>query len=305
MKDKIKLICVVGPTASGKSSLAMELAQKFDGEIINADSRQFYKELNIGTAKPSLSDRKIVTHHLIDCATILEPWTVARFVSQAHIHIQKTFSNNKLPIIVGGTGLYVKSLLYGLNKIPEINPKVRDKLKTELEGSGLAYLYKELEHVDPETAKKLPPNDKQRIMRALEVYRQTGRKIHEYWKQDIPKSTYDFIKIAIRSEREVLYDRINKRVEVMFENGLKNEVHDLSEKFFPNTILEKTIGYAEWLEFGFDNDEQVLDAIQKNSRHFAKRQLTWFRNEDDVNWLEDKKVEVDKFVEKFLNNKAE
>jgi len=301
MKEIRKILCIIGPTASGKSTLALELAKKFNGEIVNADSRQFYRELEIGTAKPSESDRKSCDHHLIDCASIEDPWTVARFVSEADGIVQGIYARGKLPILVGGTGMYVKWFLFGLDQIPAIESDIRDRLHHELKERGVQSLHEELLTVDPESARKLPVQDTQRIMRALEVYRQTGKKIHEYWQNEDRQPRYNYVKIGLSWDRDELYGRINNRVEDMFKKGLKQEAIDLFAKYPDNPVLEKTIGYAEWPQSGFDDDEATLIKIQKNTRHFAKRQLTWFRNEEDVTWfLPSDKDGVDKFINKFL-----
>lgn len=288
-KNTVKIIVLVGPTASGKTNVSVELAHELNGEIVNADSRQFYRELHIGTAKPSAELLQQVSHHLIDCASIESPWSVATFIDAADRVIQEILARGKIPIIVSGTGLYVRGLLFGIDGIPEIASSLKEKLKNELEQNGLSTLYVELQTVDPEYAKILSPHDKQRILRALEVFRQTGKKIRDFWKER-KQVRYDYVKIGVDMAREHLYDRINSRVDEMVQQGLKNEVLDLHTKFHQNAILEKTIGYAEWISHGFKDEALVVDEIKKNSRHFAKRQLTWFRRENDILWAEPKKV---------------
>lgn len=278
-----RIIVLVGPTASGKTDLSVEMAREFNGEIVNADSRQFYQELHIGTAKPSPEILKNTPHHLVDCASVVDSWTVAKFIEEADKAIQNILARGKVPIIVGGTGLYVRGLLFGIDGIPKINSSLKEKLQNELEQNGLAALYSELQKVDPEYADVLSPNDKQRILRALEVFRQTGKKIRDFW-NEVKKARYDYVKMGVDIEREELYGRINKRIDDMVKQGLKTEVLALHEKLPHNTVLEKTIGYAEWIRHAFKDELVIIDEIKKNSRHFAKRQFTWFRHEDDISW---------------------
>lgn len=298
----LKIICIVGPTATGKSELAVKLALKFNGEIINADSRQFYKEMKIGTAKPDNEMLGRVRHHLINCTSINQPWTVADFVKEAKESIDQIGAEGKLPIVAGGTGMYIKSLLFGLDEIPQVKKEIIKELSDKLEKKGLLYLYHQLKSVDPEAAKRISENDRQRILRALGIYKQTGRQIHHFWKRNNQTSKYDYIKIAASVKREVLYDRINHRVKEMFKTGLKQEFLTLKEKHTNNEVLQKTIGYAEWYDKGDESEECVLEAIQKNTRHFAKRQLTWFKNETDVVWVDFFDVlAVERLVEDFVN----
>lgn len=300
-KTNPKLICIVGPTAVGKSALALNLAQKFGGEIINADSRQIYRELNIGTAKPKPDELSLVPHHLINCASITESWSVATFIRAAEKCIAEIQSRDAVPILVGGTGMYVKKLLFGLDEVPAVEESVRQILKSDLAEKGLEHLFDELKIVDSESAVRLSPNDTQRIMRALEVYRQTGKVLSSFWQSENVSSPYDYLKIGIQAERQELYSRIDARVVTMIKEGLKNEVVELVKQFENNDVLTKTIGYAEWLKLGFDDETKVVEEIQRNSRRFAKRQLTWFGNEKDVEWFEMVGVNmVLSRVEKFL-----
>lgn len=279
------IVCIVGPTASGKTTLAIELAQKFNGEIVNADSRQIYRELNIGTAKPSKEEQQEVPHHLVDCASIVEPWSAGWYAREAGVVIAEIQKRKKLPVIVGGTGLYIKALLFGLDEVEAISDPVRSQLRQELETKGIASLYAELQRVDPVSADRLKPRDTQRILRALEVFRQTGRGINEFWKAETKQPRYSYAKLAVNVERKELYRRIDERVVEMFKEGLKEEAEHLIRKYPDNAVLKKTIGYAEWMEMGFDDERKVMAAIQKNTRNFAKRQLTWFRREKDVEWV--------------------
>lgn len=294
-----QVLCLVGPTASGKSGLAIEIAKKFNGEIINADSRQIYKELGIGTAKPSSEDLARIPHHLIDCASLKDPWDVQRFISAARQSVFDISFRGKLPILVGGTGMYIKYFLFGLAEIPKIDDKIREQLKSQLNEKGLSFLYDQLQKLDSDSAQEIKSGDTQRILRALEVYCQTGRSIREYWNSN-QKPLYSYLKLALKWPREILYQRINERVLVMIHQGLKEEAKALFAKHKDNSVLEKTIGYAEWKKYGFDNDEVVIQKIQQNSRHFAKRQLTWFQNENDVEWMRPDDNSIFQRVEEFL-----
>lgn len=284
-----KIICVVGPTASGKSRLAMELAEQFSGEIINADSRQFYQELNIGTDKPNLADRTQIPHHLLDTTSILASWNVADFVNTAQATLVDITQRGKIPIVVGGTGLYIKALLYGLDPIPSVPENIRRLWQETLSLVGVSGLYAELRRLDPDAAARLQPNDTQRILRCLEVLSHTGKSLHSFWSQST-HPLFDHLKIALPSPRDSLYQRINERVTTMMKMGLRTEAENLFSRFPNNPILLKTIGYAEWARFDFADEEKILTEIQKNSRHFAKRQMTWFGQEKDVLWLENQQA---------------
>ncbi|MBF0106018.1 MAG: tRNA (adenosine(37)-N6)-dimethylallyltransferase MiaA [Deltaproteobacteria bacterium] len=285
-QPKTKIVCVVGPTATGKTTLGINIASAFNGEIINADSRQFYKELVIGTAKPSAAELNRAAHHLIDCASITRPWTVADFVGHAKEVIDNLTARGKLPVVVGGTGMYIKSLLFGLDPVPKVDENIQCELQGQLEGRGLKVLYEELKAVDPQSAERLSPNDTQRIIRALGVYRQTGRPLHEFWQSGERAGAYDCITFASALSREILYRAINLRVEKMMALGLKQEALALINRYPGNQIIQKTIGYAEWLQIDSLGDQGVLELIKKNTRHFAKRQLTWFKNMSDVIWAD-------------------
>ena len=284
--DAVKrLLVIVGPTASGKSALALDVAKQIGGEIVNADSRQFYTELNIGTAKPEPSDRIIVPHHLLDVASIQGPLNAGDFVKLARESIEDICRRGLIPIVVGGTGLYVRALLYGLDEVPPADVGVREKLRQRHRVEGIVNLRDELMKLDPVSAKRLNPNDADRILRALEVFLSTGQPIHSFWGAE-KKSDLDFIKIGLSLPREELYRRIDLRVLKMATHGLKEETRTLWHKFPDNVILKKTIGYQEWITHHFKDDAIVVAEIQKNSRHFAKRQMTWFGKENDIRWLE-------------------
>ena len=279
-----KILCIVGPTASGKTDFALKLAVEKNGEIINADSRQFYREMFIGTAKPSPEQLNAIPHHLIDVATLAKPWSAGDFVRAAGVAIDDIIQRGKLPIVVGGTGLYVRSLLEGLDPIPETDPAVRAKLQMRLETEGLAVLFEELKTLDPEAHARLKSADTQRILRALEIILQTGQTQSSFWQQEKPASIYDAQIIGLKHPREVLYEKINARTCVMLASGLKSEAQKLWEQFPDNIVLSRTIGYAEWPECDWD-DTLAAELIARNTRHFAKRQMTWFGKHEKIEWI--------------------
>lgn len=296
----LKLLVILGPTASGKSHLALALAKQFNGEIINADSRQFYQEMHIGTAKPTAAERASVPHHLVDCASLADPWDVVRFVEAAHVCVREIAARGRLPIVVGGTGLYLRSLQFGVDAIPKIPNHLREQLRAECEQHGLAVQYARLQKLDPVAAQRLSPQDTQRILRALEVMLHTGQPIHEFW-QNENNATYQTLRLGLDWPRAQLYQRIDARVQSMLADGLKDEVQSLAKLFPENVILQKTIGYQEWLQFGCADEALVQSEIQKNTRHFAKRQMTWFRKETDIVWQQpDDFAVAQKLVEDFL-----
>lgn len=286
-----KILCILGPTAVGKTEMAFKLAKEFQAEIINADSRQVYKEMKIGTAKPAESDLNQIPSHLFSFRNLNQKWDASQFQKKADDIVEQISSRSKLPIVVGGTGLYIKALLFGFFEGPVIDPKVRKNLENELKtSSGLSKLYAELEDVDYEASCKIHPNDSIRIIRALEVYRQTGKTMSSFQKEHAFRNPrYDYLKIGLKRDRAELYDAINKRVDHMLEEGLESEVKALFEKYsLEHSLLSKSIGYQEWITYfnSSQTKEEVINKIKQNTRHFAKRQLTWFRNENDIEWFD-------------------
>ncbi len=291
MKEKI--IVIVGPTAVGKTSLSIEVAEQFDGEVISGDSMQIYKELDIGTAKVTPAEKGEIPHHLIDIKEIDENYSVADFQREASQKIQEISERGHVPIIVGGTGLYIESLLYPVthSKI-EPNQVLRQELEDYAEEVGNEQLWERLNQVDPEAADKIHPNNVRRLIRAIEVYEETGELFSSFQNERQKKeSNYDVFLIGLNTERQLLYERINKRVDEMVKEGLVEEAKDLWEKVGPDLTVQSTkgIGYKEL--FAYFNKEVTLDeaiaAIKQNSRRYAKRQLTWFRNRlEDVHWLD-------------------
>ncbi len=290
MDEKKKVIVICGPTASGKTSLSIELAKQAEGEIVSADSMQIYKDMTIGTAKPTLEEMQGVKHYLIDCISPSERYSVANYKKDAIDAIDTIFQENKVPIVVGGTGLYINSLIYGIdyNDI-EVNLQYREELEKIALEKGLDYLYEEAEKIDSEATHKISRNDKKRIFRILEIYKATGKTKTE---QEIesrkigPK--YEYILFGIQMNREILYDRINKRVDIMMQNGLVKEVQLLCEKYSQYPTAMQGLGYKEVVDFfnGNCTEEEMVDKIKQESRRYAKRQMTWFRRYENIIWLD-------------------
>ncbi|OGP08425.1 MAG: tRNA (adenosine(37)-N6)-dimethylallyltransferase MiaA [Deltaproteobacteria bacterium GWA2_45_12] len=300
-----KIIVLVGPTGVGKSEVALHLAQKFNGEIVNADSRQLYKEINIGTAKPSETALLEVPHHLYGFLGPHSSWDAAKFVEEADKVIASVHGRNRLPIIVGGTGLYVRALLYGLLSGPKANAEIRKRLKDVIKNEGLLALYKELEKVDPVSAATIHPHDPVRIIRALEVYELTGKPQSQIQEEHgFQKSRYDFLMLGFLCEREKLVRHLNKRVNAMIEAGLEAEVRNLVSHYGWCDLLKTTIGYQEWEPYfeGKISLNQTVEQIKINTRQYAKRQMTWFRKEKKVKWMEAGKLrEMEEMMKGFLN----
>ncbi len=284
--DKIKVIAVVGPTASGKTSLAVSIALAVGGEVVSADSMQIYKGMDIATAKPSLEEMRAVPHHLIDFLEPDETYSVAQYVNDAGKCIENIAARDKIPIVAGGTGLYVDSLLNGTDFafVPD-NNEIRGKLKLKAEKDGYAALLDELRSVDAETASYLHENNKGRIIRALEIYYLTGKTASELRRKSREKETpYNALYIYIDyRDRQKLYDRIEKRVDIMLRSGLLEEAKkyiSLSE----TTTARQAIGYKELKPY-FDSEitlEEAVSNLKKETRHYAKRQMTWFRRNKDM-----------------------
>ena len=283
-----------GPTASGKSKLAVELAKKINGEIISADSMQIYKDMNIGTAKITNQEMQGIKHYLIDFISPEQRYSVSSFKKDAEDAIEKILSNGKTPIIVGGTGLYIDSLIYGIEFQDEkIDTKYREKLNKIAEIEGLEKLYKKAQKIDPEAMAKISANDRKRIIRVLEIYHKTGKTKTEQEKESRKNEVkYNYKVFAITIPREKLYERINKRVDQMLEQGLIEEVKKILEKYsyFPTAM--QGLGYKEVIEY-LENKitkEEMIEKIKKETRHYAKRQITWFKKNKETIWLDGEKT---------------
>ena len=293
MKDegeKIRLVIILGPTASGKTELAVRLAEHFGGEIVNADSLQIYRGMDIGTAKPAPELRRRVPHHLIDRVDPDWDFSASDFRREAGRAIADIHGRGKKVFLVGGTGLYIKALLKGLADTPSGGGAIRTELEETARANGAAELLRRLAEVDPETAGRLHPNDRVRIIRALEVYLQTGRPISQFRSEHgFAGDYYDHLKIGIAVERSELYRRIDERVERMIEEGLVGEVEGLLSAGFDHRLKSlRSIGYKEICAHlrGECPLYEAVQLIKRDSRRYAKRQLTWLRRDDEIIWVE-------------------
>lgn len=289
-----KLIVLVGPTAIGKTELSLTLAKEFGCEIISMDSMQIYKYMDIGTAKPTQEERSIVPHHLVDYVDPADDYNVSRFVSDARSSIEKIQSRDKLPMIVGGTGLYMRGLLEGIFEMVSVPENIREKIEKTARERGLDYLFEKLTKYDPESAARLHPNDRQRVMRALEIYHTTGVPWSKHLKEqqqqrEAVKRDFKALKIGLHRDREILYERINRRVDIMVEQGLLDEVEKLlSMGYTPELNSMQSIGYKHMLNYidSTWNWEEALQLLARDTRHYAKRQLTWFGRDPEIRWFE-------------------
>ena len=286
---KEKLIVIIGPTAVGKTKLSIELAKRYNGEIISGDSMQIYKGMDIGTAKIKEHEMEGIPHHLIDIKSPDESFSAAEFQSLVRDEITKITSRGKIPIIAGGTGLYIQSVIYDyqFSDAPS-DEDFRERLEKQAAEEGIDGLYAQLEEIDPKSAEKIHPNNIRRVIRALEVFHCTGKTMSDFQETQIPESMYNLALIGLIMEREKLYDRINQRVDLMMEEGLLSEVERLYHSGLRDCQSIQAIGYKELYDF-FDARVSLEDAIcqlKQNSRRYAKRQLTWFRNKMDVKWFD-------------------
>lgn len=288
MRNKILVIC--GPTASGKTALSIALAKAFDGEVVSADSMQIYRRMDIGTAKPSLAERGGVPHHMLDVAEPGESYSVSRYVREATAWVEDILARGKLPILCGGTGLYIDGLIRGADFQPSgADNGIRERLEGEWEQQGPEAMMARLREVDPHSADRLHLSDKRRILRALEVFLATGETItvHNERTRQIPPR-YDALMIGLNTEpRDILYGRIDRRVDVMLEQGLLQEVQSLLDDGLLEGTAAQAIGYKELLAYfrGEMTLEEAADRIRQKSRNYAKRQLTWFRRDERVHWI--------------------
>lgn len=286
---KKEIIVVAGPTAVGKTKFAIAIAKAFDGEIVSCDSMQLYKYMNIGSAKPTAEEQAQVPHHLVDEIDPKEPFSVAKYSRLAKEAIADIFAREKTPIISGGTGLYLNALLYDMDfgNAPK-DDSLRETLEKEAELFGPEYIYKKLCEVDPSAAQRIHPNNVKKVIRALEGA-SAGSSITDFKNCKEKCKDYDAILIGLIRNRQELYDRINLRVDIMVEEGLFREVEELLEMgLAEEDISMKGIGYKEIIGFfdGLYDRDTAIDLIKKNSRHLAKRQLTWFRRYEDMKWFD-------------------
>ena len=286
---KQKVIVICGPTASGKTALSIELAKKINGEIISADSMQIYKEMDIGSAKPTKEEMQGINHYLIDFVEPDKRYSVAQYKKDAKNKIKEILEKEKMPIIVGGTGLYINSLIYEINYTDiKIDQQYRNKLEKIAQEKGLNTLYKKACEIDPDAMKKISSNDQKRILRVLEIYHETGKtKTEQEIESRQNEVEYDYHVFAITMDRQILYERINKRVDTMIELGLIKEVEGMLKKYKEFPTAMQGLGYKEVKDY-LENKltkEEMIEKIKLETRRYAKRQLTWFRKNTRTIWL--------------------
>jgi len=296
---------LVGPTAVGKTSVSIELARRLSAEIISADSRQVYKHLNIGTATPTDEQLDAVPHHFVNELAITEPFTAGRFAGEARIRIREIFERKRTPLVVGGAGLYIKALTEGLFDEPSRDDTVREALYRQVEQQGVEAVYERFRRLDPEYAGEVHPNDVKKIVRALEIYEVTGETPSRHYQNTHAELPFDYDIIGLRRNRKALYRRINQRVDDMFASGLVEEVRAILDRGFTgqeNAL--QTVGYQEVIQYlqGTLSPEEAREQIQTHSRHYAKRQLTWFRNQHETTWFDfEKYASEDDLIQAILS----
>lgn len=289
MSEKIPVLVIVGPTASGKTSLAVEMCKRFNGEVVSADSMQIYKDMQIGTAKPTESEKEGIPHHLLDFLNPEESFSVAQYVQMASEKIKDIHSRGKLPVIAGGTGLYINSLIdASLFDAPSQDEELRKELEDYLNKNGAIALHEMLRECDEKAAEKIHPNNTGRVIRAIEVYKVTGKTISQW--QSESKNTQSIYRPCMIGltckDRQKLYDRINLRVDIMLKDGLLDEVKSFYEKGYSGTAAQ-AIGYKELYSYleGNTSLEDAVNILKQQTRRYAKRQLTWFKRDERINWL--------------------
>ena len=287
---------IVGPTAVGKTSFAIALAQHFKTEIISADARQCYAELNIGVARPSLEELSKVPHHFIASHSINDTINAQVFENYGLAKTEEIFKTHQSVVMVGGTGLYIKAFCEGLDMIPDIDPAIRAHIIAQYDKLGLRWLQKEVSVKDPLYWEKGEQQNPQRLMRALEVILGTGASILSFQTKNKITRPFEIVKIGLELPREQLYGRINHRVLTMVENGLEQEVSALAPQYHLNAL--QTVGYSEWLPYfeGSNSKEKVIENIQQNTRHYAKRQMTWFKKDPEIKWYLASSITTDHII---------
>lgn len=300
LKSKQKLLVIIGPTAVGKTKLSIEMAKQFNGEIISGDSMQIYRGMDIGTAKISKDEMEGIPHHLLDIKEPSENFSVAEFQTLVRAKINEIAEKGKLPIIAGGTGLYIQSVIYDyqFSDVPG-DEKLREELEERAKEIGNEALYHELKEIDPDSAGQIHPNNVRRVIRALEIYKLTGKTMHEFQSTQQPDLLYDTAIVGLTMEREKLYERINYRVDIMMEQGLLEEVNGLYQQGLRDCQAIQAIGYKEIYDYldGKVSLDDAVETLKQNSRRYAKRQLTWFRNKMDVQWFD--MTDVENFSKKI------
>lgn len=294
-----KIIVIAGPTAVGKTKYAIEAAKAFNGEVVSCDSMQLYKYMDIGSAKPTAEELAQVPHHLVDIIDPAEPFSVAEYQKLAKAAIEDIFARGKVPVIAGGTGLYLNSILYDMDfSNAKQDQELRQKLEKEAQEFGPEYIHNKLAELDADAAQRIHPNNVKKVVRAIEAAI-TGENIKDFKECNTKVKDFERILIGLTRDREELYDRINKRVDLLVEQGLFDEVKGLLEKGLTESdISMKGIGYKEIIGY-FDQKysmEEAIDLIKKNTRHLAKRQITWFKRYEDIKWLDISQYEDDNYA---------
>ncbi|MDB5159524.1 MAG: miaA [Mucilaginibacter sp.] len=295
-----QLIVIAGPTASGKTAAGILLAQYYKTVVVSADSRQFYREMSIGTAKPGWNELAAVKHYFIDSHAITEPFSVGDFEKDGLALLDDLFKTHDKVILVGGSGLYIKALCEGFDDIPQADEGTREQLNFEFKEKGIAALQEELKIADPDYYNEVDLSNPQRIIRAIEVFRSTGNPFSSYRKATVNKRPFNILKIGLDLPREILYSRINQRVDEMVKQGLVDEVRSLTPYRQYNAL--NTVGYSELFDY-FDGKidlNKAIDLIKQNTRRFAKRQLTWFRKDQQMHWLKPDEIQPE-IIDRLLD----
>jgi tRNA dimethylallyltransferase len=290
MRSNPALLAIVGPTASGKSNLAVHLARHFEGEIVNCDSLQMYRHFDIGTGKPTIAERNGILHHLIDVLDPAEQFAAGEYARLAKRTISMIEARGKLPIVVGGTGFYLRALTDGLFRGPARIPELRERLRLRAGQKGKSYLHRILQRVDPRAAARIHPNDMPKTIRALEVFLETRRPISALFLEGRQAlEGYEILKVGLNPPREALYEKINQRTRSMFENGLIEEVRGILAQGIQDSVPPlHSLGYSETLQYlkGKIGLEESIRLTQNRTRQYAKKQMTWFRKESEIHWID-------------------
>ncbi len=303
---KPKLIVICGPTGIGKTELSLSLAEAFNGSVVSSDSMQIYRYMDIGTAKPDSDELGRVIHYMIDIVDPDEPYDAARFYREGREAIARIHGGDQIPFIVGGTGFYLKALLYGLFDAKPVDPGILASLKKESDAHGIQVLYDRLSECDPEAASKIHVNDAYRVIRALAVFETSGKPMSEFHQaHGFAESPFNILKICLFNDREVLYDRINRRVDQMIEAGLLEEVTSLLKRGYSGDLKSmQSIGYRHMVEYidGKSTWDETVYTLKRDTRHFAKRQLTWFRKDAEMIWTSPDDIDgVKEMAGRFLD----
>ena len=299
MKNKT-LIIILGPTAIGKTSLAIQVAKEKKTEIISCDSRQFYKEMCIGTAVPTNQELNEVTHHFIQHLSLNDSYNVGKFEIDALTKLNEIFKKNEFAVMVGGSGMYINAICNGIDKIPKVPKTIREKIINNYKSKGLEWLQEKVKSINPLNFNNIDNKNPQRLIRILEVYQHTGKEIHLFYNKNKKTREFNIIKIGIKLDREKLYERINQRVDNMIDCGLVNEVKGLKKNQTQNAM--QTVGYREIINY-LNKEitlEESISNIKQNTRRLAKRQITWFKKDSDIEWFDKNEVEkLKKFISKL------